>query len=107
MASLRLWYGVHRSSSQSHVFAGTHSLGPVLQWFKNATTDGYDRVCSVTCADSGSHYRDEKGQLYASDGAVLLGKTVKGRLIKLCVDLVCQARAHHTALWPFVVLLLP
>ena len=74
---------------------GTCSLGPVLQWFNAAaaaapggSSGGGDRVCSLSCVDSGSHYADEAGMPYASDGAVLLGKTIKGRLIKLRLDLV-------------------
>ena len=68
----------------------THSLGPILQWFKG------DRVVKVCCEDSGSHYRDPRDKLYASDSSVMLCKTARGRLIKIRVDLV-SARPHAMA----------
>ena len=49
---------------------------------------GGDRCTSVSCTDPGSHYADELGQPYASDGAVMMAKTEGGRLIKIRLDLV-------------------
>lgn len=61
---------------------GTHPLAPILSWMAP------DRITRVSCQDSGSHYADEVGEKYASDGAVMLAKTEKGRLIKIRLDLV-------------------
>ncbi len=60
----------------------SHSLGPILQWFKG------DRVTRVCCAESGSHYADPRGDKYACDTAVMLAQTAAGRLIKLRMDIV-------------------
>jgi predicted dehydrogenase/GNAT superfamily N-acetyltransferase len=65
----------------------THSLGPILQWF------GDDRVVRVCCDDTGAHRADPRGALYASDSSTMLGKTARGRLIKIRVDLV-SPRPH-------------
>lgn len=59
----------------------THALGPILRWFKG------DRIVRVCCEDGGSHYRDEGGEPFAGDSAVMLAKTEQGRLIKIRVDL--------------------
>ena len=66
---------------------GTHSLGPILQWMKG------DRVTRVCCESTGSHYKDPRGDLYAQDSATMLGKTVRGGLIKIRVDMVSD-RPH-------------
>ncbi|MFH0963515.1 MAG: Gfo/Idh/MocA family oxidoreductase [Planctomycetota bacterium] len=66
---------------------GTHSLGPILQWMPG------DRVDRVSCAGSGSHYKDPRGEPYAADTAVMLCKTAKGALIKIRVDMVSD-RPH-------------
>lgn len=66
----------------------THSLGPVLQWF------GGDRIERVTCAGSGHHYRDPRGELYEQqDTTVTLGETASGRLVKLRLDMLSE-RPH-------------
>jgi len=54
---------------------GTHALGPVLQWM------GWDRIVRVCCEGSGSHYVDPRGDHYADDTSVMLGKTAKGALV--------------------------
>ncbi len=67
---------------------GTHSLGPILQWMPG------DRVVSVCCAGSGHHYRDPRGDYYENeDSCVMLGKTLKGALIKIRVDMLSD-RPH-------------
>ncbi len=66
---------------------GTHSLGPILQWMPG------DRVASVACANSGSHYRDPRGEPYAQDTASMMCRTVQGRMIVIRVDMVSD-RPH-------------
>ena len=66
---------------------GTHSLGPILQWMPG------DRIACVTCAGSGHHYRDPRGDPYAQDTSVMLGRTAKGRLVKIRVDIISN-RPH-------------
>jgi predicted dehydrogenase len=78
----RTWQGGLRG-----VTYPTHSVGPILAWMDD------DRIRQISCADSGSHYKDPRGQPYAGDTAVFLGRTVKGRLIKIRVDLVSD-RPH-------------
>ncbi len=66
---------------------GTHSLGPILQWMSG------DRVTEVCCADTGSHYRDPRGEPYACDSCTMLCRTARGALIKVRVDMVSD-RPH-------------
>lgn len=69
---------------------GTHSLGPVLRWMPG------DRVTSVTCAGSGHHYKDPRGNFYENeDSCVMLCKTSRGGLIKIRVDMLSD-RPHAT-----------
>jgi len=81
LAEVTLWrkkwgYGING------VTYGTHSLGPILSWFKG------DRVTKVMCAGSGHHYTDSKGELYVQeDTCIMLAKTEKGRLIKIRQDI--------------------
>jgi hypothetical protein len=73
-----------RDLCQLHATAdGTHPLAPILVWFGL-----HDRLTRVSCSDSGSNYSDELGKAYASDGAVMMAKTKKGRLVKIRLDLV-------------------
>jgi len=65
----------------------THSLGPILQWMSG------DRVTEVCCADTGSHYRDPRGEAYACDSATMLCRTARGALIKIRVDMISD-RPH-------------
>ncbi len=68
---------------------GTHSLGPVLQWFSGR------RVTSVCCAGSGHHHRDAKGDLYeAEDTSVMLCRMSGGGLVKIRVDML-SVRPHN------------
>jgi hypothetical protein len=62
---------------------GTHPLAPILVWYGL-----HDRITRVSCSDSGSNYSDELGNAYASDGAIMMAKTEKGRLVKIRLDLV-------------------
>lgn len=65
----------------------THSLGPILQWMPG------DRVVRVSCENTGSHYKDPRGQPYAQDSATMLAKTARGALIKIRVDMISD-RPH-------------
>jgi predicted dehydrogenase len=66
----------------------THSLGPILQWMAG------DRVVSVSCAGSGHHYLDPRGQPYANeDSCVMLCRLARGGLAKIRVDLI-SSRPH-------------
>ncbi len=66
---------------------GTHSLGPILQWMPG------DRVISVCCAGSGHHYRDPRGDAYAQDTSIMMGKLRSGGLVKIRVDMISD-RPH-------------
>ncbi len=67
---------------------GTHSLGPILQWFEG------QRVVSVCCAGTGHHYKDPRGNDYENEETcVMLCKLDKGGLIKIRVDMLSD-RPH-------------
>ncbi len=67
---------------------GTHSLGPILQWMPG------DRVVSVSCAGSGHHYRDPRGEHYENeDSCVMLCRMKGGGLVKIRVDMLSD-RPH-------------
>lgn len=73
---------------------GTHSLGPILQWFSAEPGKPPDRVVRVCCAGSGHHYRDPRGDFYENqDSVVMLCKTARGSLIKIRVDMLSE-RPH-------------
>ncbi|HOJ09518.1 MAG TPA: Gfo/Idh/MocA family oxidoreductase [Clostridiales bacterium] len=62
---------------------GTHSLGPIMSWFEN------DRIVKVSCVGSGHHYVDDDNKCFEmEDTCVMLAKTIKGRLIKIRMDIV-------------------
>ncbi|MEE2658466.1 MAG: Gfo/Idh/MocA family oxidoreductase [Candidatus Latescibacterota bacterium] len=63
---------------------GTHSLGPVLSWLAG------DRVTEVSCAGSGSHYTDPRGDAYHQDTSVMLCRLASGGLIKVRVDMTSE-----------------
>ncbi len=66
---------------------GTHSLGPILQWMAG------DRVARVSCAGSGHHYKDPRGDEYHQDSNVMLCKMRSGGLVKIRVDMLSN-RPH-------------
>lgn len=66
---------------------GTHSLGPILQWF------GGDRVARICCEGSGHHYKDPRGENYHQDSCVMLCKMAGGGLVKIRVDMISD-RPH-------------
>ncbi len=73
---------------------GTHSLGPILQWFAAEPGKSPDRVVRVSCEGSGHHYRDPRGDLYENqDSCVMLCKTARGNLVKIRVDMLSE-RPH-------------
>lgn len=84
-------YDNHKTSWRSYwqlgkrgSFYPTHSLGPVMQWFKG------DHVKSVTCLGSGWHtagFRQE-------DTSLTLCQMESGKLIKLRVDCISE-RPHN------------
>jgi predicted dehydrogenase len=59
----------------------THSLGPLLQWMPG------DRIVRVCCEASDHRYTDPRGGGYQRSSPVLLGKTARGALVKVRVDL--------------------
>jgi len=65
----------------------THSLGPVLRWL------GGDRIARLSCEGSGRHHFDAEGRPFAQDTSVMLGKTARGALVKIRVDLLSD-RPH-------------
>jgi predicted dehydrogenase len=70
---------------------GTHSLGPILQWFEG------QRVESVCCAGSGHHYRDPRGDFYENqDSCVMLCRMSGGGLVKIRIDMLSD-RPHNMA----------
>lgn len=66
---------------------GCHQLGPVMNWLSD------DRISHVTCTGSGHHYADELGDIALEDTTVLLGKTEKGRLVKIRLDAISNRPA--------------
>jgi predicted dehydrogenase len=67
---------------------GTHSLGPILQWFQG------QRVTEVCCAGAGNRYRDPRGEAYENEAScVLLGRLSGGGLVKIRVDMLSN-RPH-------------
>lgn len=67
----------------------THSLGPILQWFEG------QRVVSLSCAGSGHHYKDPRGDAYENqDSCVMLCKMSGGGLVKIRVDMLSD-RPHN------------
>ncbi|MEM2906019.1 MAG: Gfo/Idh/MocA family oxidoreductase [Candidatus Bathyarchaeia archaeon] len=65
---------------------GTHSLGPVLQWFD-------ERVVTVSCLGSGRHTDPEH---LMDDTVLMLCKTESGALIKIRLDMLSN-RPHNMA----------
>jgi len=61
----------------------THSLGPVLQWLD-------DRLVAVSCVGTGRHTDPEHA---LQDTVLLLGRTSRGRLVKIRFDLLSR-RPH-------------
>ena len=66
-------------------FYPTHSLGPVMQWFKG------DRIKSVSCMGSGWHTAKEFRQ---EDTSITLCQMESGKLIKIRLDCISE-RPHN------------
>ena len=73
---------------QRGITYGTHSLGPVMQWFTAADPD--ERIESVVCAGTGRHSDPEHG---ADDTSVALCQLRSGKLVKVRVDMLSN-RPH-------------
>jgi predicted dehydrogenase len=71
---------------------GTHSLGPVMQWFIAA--DPQERIATVTCLGSGRHTDPEHPH---DDTTLMLCKLRSGKLIKIRLDMLSN-RPH---LWNY------
>jgi len=70
---------------------GTHSLGPILQWFHG------QRVVAVCGAGSGHHYRDPRGDEYENeDCCLMLCRLSGGGLATIRVDMLSN-RPHNMA----------
>jgi predicted dehydrogenase len=67
------------------IFYPTHSLGPVMKWFKG------DRIQSVTCMGTGWHTAPDFRQ---EDTSITLCRMQSGKLIKLRVDCISE-RPHN------------
>jgi predicted dehydrogenase len=68
----------------------THSLGPLLQWTRS-------RVSSVSCAGSGHHYRDARGEPFVNqDSTTTLCRLASGGLLTLRLDLVSERPSNGT-----------
>jgi predicted dehydrogenase len=68
-------------------FYPTHSLGPVMQWFKG------DRIRSVSCFGTGWHTAPELRQ---EDTTLTICQLESGKLIKIRVDCISE-RPHNMA----------
>jgi predicted dehydrogenase len=68
-------------------FYPTHSVGPVMQWFKG------DRIKSVICAGSGRHTAPEFRQ---EDTTITLCQLESGKLVKIRLDCISE-RPHNFA----------
>lgn len=67
----------------------THSLGPVMQWFKAQSPD--EQVTSVVCVGSGRHTDPEHDH---DDTSVALCQLSSGKLIRIRVDMMSN-RPHQ------------
>ncbi len=67
---------------------GTHSLGPVMQWFTAADPD--ERIATVTCLGTGQHTDPEH---HNDDTTLMLCQLCSGKLIKIRVDMLSN-RPH-------------
>jgi len=66
----------------------THSLGPVYQWMG-------ERVTSVSCAGSGHHYTDPRGERYENEDSIIMQcRMAKGGLVDIRVDMLSN-RPHN------------
>lgn len=70
-------------------FYPTHSLGPVMQWFKG------DRIKSISCFGTGWHTSPELRQ---EDTSLTLCQMESGKLIKIRVDCISQ-RPHNMSFY--------
>jgi predicted dehydrogenase len=66
---------------------GTHSIGPVLQWMPG------DRIARVCCEGTGSRHADTEDKPFCQASSTMLGRTDKGALVKIRVDLLSD-RPH-------------
>jgi len=69
----------------------THSLGPVMQWFKSV--DPAERVASVVCLGTGRHTDPEHPH---DDTTLLLCRLASGKLVKVRLDMMSN-RPHQMA----------
>ena len=70
---------------------GTHSLGPVLQWFEG------QRVVSVCAMGTGHHYKDPRGDHYETEDSVtMMCRLSSGALVQIRVDMLSD-RPHNMA----------
>ena len=67
---------------------GTHSLGPVMQWF--TAVDPRERIATVTCLGTGRHTDPEHAN---DDTTLMLCQLASGKLIKIRVDMLSN-RPH-------------
>lgn len=67
---------------------GTHSLGPVMQWF--TAVDPQERIASVVCLGSGQHTDPEHPH---DDTSLMLCKLRSGKLIQVRLDMLSN-RPH-------------
>ena len=66
----------------------THSLGPVYQWMG-------ERVMRVSCAGSGHHYTDPRGERYENEDSIIMQcRMEKGGLLEIRVDMLSN-RPHN------------
>ncbi len=67
---------------------GTHSLGPIMQWFKIA--DKNERIATVSCFGTGQHTDPEHPH---DDTTLMLCQLQSGKLIKIRLDMMSN-RPH-------------
>jgi len=66
----------------------THSLGPLLQWFR-------ERVVSVCCFGCGHHYTDPRGDRYQNEDSTFMScRLEKGGLANIRLDMLSD-RPHN------------
>lgn len=88
-------YGAHNSRKTSWrkywqlgkrgAFYPTHSLGPVMKWFKG------DRIKSISCFGTGRHTAPELRQ---EDSTLTICRLESGKLVKIRVDCISE-RPHN------------
>lgn len=84
------WRAVYQVGRRGCTY-GTHSLGPVMQWF--AAADPSERIATISCHGTGVHTDPEHPH---DDTCLMLVQLASGKLIKVRLDMLSN-RPHLPA----------